>query len=57
MILSVELADEKIDKEKLKKDLDKDFRDLCKVRFDRMEFLPKGTIPADAKKIVDNRKY
>ena len=57
MTLSVELSDEKVDKDKLKKDLDKDFRDLCKVRFDRMEFVPKGTIPADAKKIVDQRKY
>lgn len=57
MTLSIELADEKVDKEKLKKDLDKDFRDVCKVRFDRMEFVPKGTIPADAKKIVDQRKY
>jgi len=57
MTLNVELADEKVDKEKLKKELDKDFRDSCKVRFDRMEFVPKGTIPADAKKIADQRKY
>jgi len=57
MVLNVELADEKVDKEKLKKDMDKDFRDVCKVRFDRMEFVSKGTIPADAKKIVDQRKY
>jgi len=57
MTLNIELADEKVDKEKLKKELDKVFRDVCKVRFDRMEFVPKGTIPADAKKIVDQRKY
>jgi phenylacetate-CoA ligase len=57
MTFNVELADDKVDKEKLKKELDKDFRDVCKVRFDRMEFVPKGTIPADAKKIVDQRKY
>jgi phenylacetate-CoA ligase len=57
MTLNVELGDDKVDKEKLKKELDKDFRDVCKVRFDRVEFVSKGTIPADAKKIVDQRKY
>ena len=57
MTLNVELADEKVDKEKLKADLDKDFRDVCKVRFDRMEFVSKGTIAKDAKPIVDKRSY
>ena len=54
MTLNVELADEKVDKAKLKADLDKDFRSVCKVRFDRMEFVSKGTIAKDAKPIVDN---
>jgi phenylacetate-CoA ligase len=46
-----------IDKEKLKSALDKQFRDVCKVRFDRVEFVGKGTIPKGAKPIVDKRKY
>ncbi|MBM4447255.1 MAG: phenylacetate--CoA ligase [Chloroflexi bacterium] len=46
-----------IDKEKLKGALDKSFRDVCKVRFDHMEFVAKGAIPDDAKRIVDKRAY
>jgi phenylacetate-CoA ligase len=57
MVLKVELADEAADKEKLKSALDKNFRDICKVRFDRMEFVAKGTIPEGAKRIVDERVY
>lgn len=57
MILKVELADEAADKEKLKGALDKDFRGICKVRFDRVEFVAKGTIPEGAKSIVDERVY
>lgn len=57
MVLKVELADEAADREKLKSALDKDFRGICKVRFDRMEFVPKGTIPEGAKGIVDERVY
>lgn len=57
MVLKVELADEAVDKEKLKSALDKNFRDICKVRFDRMEFVAKGTIPEGAKRIVDERVY
>ncbi|MBM4446649.1 MAG: phenylacetate--CoA ligase, partial [Chloroflexi bacterium] len=57
MILMAELADGDIDKEKLKGALDKSFRDVCKVRFDHMEFVAKGAIPDDAKRIVDKRGY
>ena len=46
-----------VDREKLEAAVDKAFRDICKVRFDRMEFVPKGTIPEDAKRIIDKRKY
>jgi phenylacetate-CoA ligase len=57
MVLKVELADDAVDKEKLKAALDKSFRDTCKVRFDRVEFVAKGAIPEDAKQIVDERIY
>ncbi len=57
MVLKVELADETVDKEKLKTALDKGFRDVCKVRFDRVEFVAKGTIAEGAKHIADERAY
>lgn len=46
-----------VDREKLQAAVDKAFRDMCKVRFDRMEVVSKGTIPEGAKRIVDKRKY
>jgi uncharacterized OsmC-like protein len=46
-----------VDREKLEAAVDKAFRDACKVRFDRMQVVSKGTIPDDAKRIVDKRKY
>jgi hypothetical protein len=46
-----------VDREKLEAAVDKAFRDVCKVRFDRMQVVSKGTIPDDAKRIVDKRKY
>ncbi len=57
MVLKVELEKEDVDKDKLRTALDKDFRDVCKVRFDRVEFVPKGTIVEGAKKIADERVY
>jgi phenylacetate-CoA ligase len=46
-----------VEREKLKNELDKAFRDVCKVRFDSIEFVDSGSIPADAKHIIDKRKY
>ncbi len=46
-----------VDKEKMQAAVDKTFREVCRVRFDRMEFVASGTIPEDAKKIVDQRAY
>jgi len=57
MVLKVELASDSIDKEKLKANLDKSFRDTCKVRFDRMDVVAAGSIPENAKSIVDERVY
>src|SRR4030066_233513 len=44
-----------VDREKLAAAVDKAFRDACKVRFDRMDFVANGTIPESAKRIVDKR--
>ena len=57
MVLKVELADDAIDKEKMKNSLDKSFKDTCKVRFDRIEFVAEGSIAEGAKHIVDDRVY
>jgi phenylacetate-CoA ligase len=57
MLLKVELANGSVDKEKLKGTLDKSFKETCKVRFDRMDFVASGSIPKSAKQIVDERVY
>jgi phenylacetate-CoA ligase len=46
-----------VEREKLKSELDKAFRDVCKVRFDSLEVVESGLIPEGAKHIVDKRKY
>jgi hypothetical protein len=46
-----------VEKEKLKNELDKAFRDVCKVRFDTLELVDSGSIPEDAKHIIDKRTY
>ena len=57
MLLQVELAADPQDRVAWGKALEKDFTDVCKVRFDRIEHLPAGTIAKDAKKIIDRRTY
>jgi phenylacetate-CoA ligase len=57
MLLKVELANGSVDKEKLRGTLDKSFKETCKVRFDRMDFVASGSIPKSAKQIVDERVY
>jgi hypothetical protein len=46
-----------VETEKLKNELDKAFRDVCKVRFDQLEFVGSGSIAEDAKHIIDKRTY
>jgi phenylacetate-CoA ligase len=57
MLLQVELASEPKDKEAWAKALEKDFAGVCKVRFDKIEYVKAGTVGKDAKKIVDKRTY
>ncbi|MFB0505320.1 MAG: phenylacetate--CoA ligase family protein [Thermodesulfobacteriota bacterium] len=56
MTFQVELKDEKVDKEKLKEDLQNTIRDVMKVR-GNVEFIPQGTIPEGGKKIEDKRTW
>jgi phenylacetate-CoA ligase len=57
MLLQVELASDPKDKEAWLETLKKDFQGVCKVRFDKIEYVKAGTIAKDAKKIVDKRTY
>jgi phenylacetate-CoA ligase len=57
MLLQVELSSEPKDKEAWLEALKKDFQGVCKVRFDKIEYVKAGTIAKDAKKIVDKRTY
>jgi len=55
--LKIELRSEAIDKKKLADDLNKRFQDACRVKPDQIEFVAKGTIPEEHKKIVDERTW
>jgi len=57
MVMYVELTGELDDREKWLESLDKDFRNVCKARFDKVEFVARGTIPAGEKRIIDKRVY
>ena len=57
MLLQVELASEPEDKEAWAETLKKDFQGMCKVRFDRIEYVNPGSIEKTGKKIVDKRTY
>jgi phenylacetate-CoA ligase len=57
LVIKIELANENINREKLTEEFGKKFQDVCRLRLDRFEFVPKGTIPEGAKGIVDQRTY
>jgi len=55
--LKVELAPEVADRAALGQDFGEAVRELCRVSVDKIEFVPAGTIAAEAKIIVDERKW
>ena len=57
MVFNIELKDEAVDQKKLAGELNKGFQDMCRVKADRIEFVPKGTIPSEHKTIVDERTW
>jgi phenylacetate-CoA ligase len=56
MTFQVELKEEVSQPEKLKSAIEQSIRDVMKVRGD-VQFVPKGAIPAEAKKIEDQRSW
>lgn len=57
MVLKLELKDENIDKNKLSVDINNKFQDICRIKIDRMEYLPAGTIGEKDHGIKDVRKW
>jgi len=59
MTIKVELKHEATeeDKQRLAKDLNGKFQDVCRIKPDRIDFIKKGTIPEQYQKIVDERTW
>ncbi|MEW6142813.1 MAG: AMP-binding protein [Chloroflexota bacterium] len=55
--LKAELKTGDCDKTKLADDVNRKFQDVCRLRIDRFEFVDKGTMPAELKIIVDERRW
>lgn len=55
--LRVELADQGVDCDALTQGLSAAVREVCRVGVDKIEFVSAGTIAADAKAMVDERKW
>jgi len=55
--LRLELRSETEDRTKLSDDINRKFQDICRLRIDRFEFLAKGTIGAEVKTIIDERRW
>jgi len=51
-----EFKEELADKEEIIESFKKDFQSRCRLKIERAEIVPAGTIPKDAKKVIDERK-
>ncbi len=57
MVFNIELADDTFNREQLSKELQSSFQDACRLRIDKINFVPAGTIPDGYKVIVDERSW
>jgi len=57
MVFNIELTDDTLDREQLSSELQSSFQDACRLRIDKINFVPKGTIPEGYKTIVDERSW
>jgi phenylacetate-CoA ligase len=57
MSLQAEIKDESVDRSKLAADINQKFQDICRVKFDNIEFLASGTILEPHKIIEDLRTW
>ncbi|MFH1087950.1 MAG: AMP-binding protein [Chloroflexota bacterium] len=57
LVVRVELKDEASGRPGLSEDLNRRFQDICRVKLDRIDFVPRGTLPEGCQKIVDERTW
>jgi len=57
MAFNIELADEAVDRDKLQSELLTAFQDSCRLRPDKVSFLPPGAISEDYKTVADERSW
>jgi phenylacetate-CoA ligase len=57
MTLRIEPKDEAISCDPLAEEVNRKFQNLCRVKIDRTEFVPKGTIPMERQTIIDERRW
>jgi phenylacetate-CoA ligase len=57
MTFNIELADESIDRDNLITELQASFQDACRLRIDKIKFVPAGTFPEEHKIVVDERSW
>jgi hypothetical protein len=48
---------EEVDQEKLLESLQKSIQESCRVKPDKIEFVARGTMAEEAKKIIDQRTW
>jgi phenylacetate-CoA ligase len=57
MTFNLELADETIDRDEFFRELQTTFQGACRLKIDKINFVPPGTIPEEHKTIVDERSW
>ncbi len=53
----VELKQPETDKDKISEDINKKFQEVCRIKIDKIEFAPPGSIQEDKQGIIDKRKW
>jgi len=57
LLLKAELKDNSADRESLAQEINERFQSTCRVKLNRIEFIPAGTLPEKYQKLTDERKW
>jgi hypothetical protein len=57
LTFKVELEDGPVDKKSMHEALEKNFRDICRLKIDEVQFFPKGTFGNENKALMDEREW
>jgi phenylacetate-CoA ligase len=57
MVLKLQLKDDSMDDTKLVSEINQKFQDLCRLKLDKIEFVPAGALPESHKTLEDIRKW